>query len=80
MGNAEARARYLDKFEGCLLGGAIGDALHKADINIEDMRNPHNPATGHSMAMLSTNKPVAPELVASIAKTIRSFKSSALAF
>jgi len=60
--------------------GAIGDALHKADINIEDMRNPHNPATGHSMAMLSTNKPVAPELVASIAKTIRSFKSSALAF
>ena len=60
--------------------GAIGDALHKADVNIEDMRNPHNPATGHSMAMLSTNKPVAPELVASIAKTIKSFKSSALAF
>ena len=27
MGNAEGRARYLDKFEGCLLGGAIGDAL-----------------------------------------------------
>ncbi|MBQ3810728.1 MAG: hypothetical protein II839_07935, partial [Kiritimatiellae bacterium] len=60
--------------------GAIGDALHKADVNIEDMRNPHNPATGHSMAMLSTNKPVAPELVASIAEKIKSFKASALAF
>ena len=44
------------------------------------MRNPHNPATGHSMAMLSTNKPVAPELVASIAEKIKSFKASALAF
>lgn len=60
--------------------GAIGDALHKADVNIEDMRNPHNPATGRSMALLSTNKPVAPELVAAIAKTISAVKASALAF
>ena len=60
--------------------GTIGDALHKADVNIEDMRNPHNPATGRSMALLSTNKPVAPELVASIAASIKAHKASALAF
>ena len=41
---------------------------------------PHNPASGHSMAMLSTNKPVPADLVASIAKTISSFKASALEF
>ena len=54
--------------------------LCKADINIEDMRNPHNPATGHSMAMLSTNKPVPADVVASIAATVKSFKASALEF
>ena len=56
----------------------IGDALHKADINIEDMRNPHNPETGRSMALLSTNKPVSAELVASTAAAIGSFKAGAL--
>ena len=59
--------------------GAIGEALHKADINIEDMRNPHNPETGRSMALLSVNKPVPNEVVASISATIGSIKSGALA-
>ena len=58
---------------------AIGDALHKADVNIEDMRNPHNPETGHSMALLSTNKPVDPDLVASVAASIKAIKSGVLA-
>ena len=34
------------------------------------MRNPHNPKSGNSLALLSVNKPISDELVAEIAKEI----------
>ena len=60
--------------------GVVGEALHKADVNIEDMRNPHNPATGRSLALLSVNKPVPAAVVADIAAKISAQRSGALAF
>lgn len=50
--------------------GNIGNSLAAAGINIEDMRNPHNPKTGKSLAILSVNKPVSDDLVNQIAKEI----------
>lgn len=50
--------------------GVIGRMLADAGVNIEDMRNPHNPATGNSLAVLNVNRAVEPELLASIAKAI----------
>ena len=60
--------------------GAIGEALHQADVNIEDMRNPHNPATGRSLALLSVNKPVPAAVVSGIASRIAAQRAGALAF
>lgn len=48
----------------------IAKYLAKDDVNIEDMRNPHNPKSGNSLALLSVNKPISDELVAEIAKEI----------
>ena len=42
--------------------GQIGIAMAEEDINIEDIRNPHNADLGHSIAILMVNKPV-PEAV-----------------
>ena len=50
---------------------AISKALASADVNIEDMRNPHNPSTGNSLALLAINKPVSEELVSKIAGEIQ---------
>lgn len=35
--------------------GTIGQVLAEAGINIEDMRNPHDPKTGRSLAILKVN-------------------------
>lgn len=50
--------------------GVIGHRLAEAGINIEDMRNPHNPATGRSLAILSVNKPIGQALLKSISEEI----------
>ncbi|MGI5869866.1 MAG: NAD(P)-dependent oxidoreductase [Kiritimatiellia bacterium] len=50
--------------------GAIGRMLADAGVNIEDMRNPFNPATGNSLAILNVSRPIEAELVDSIAQAI----------
>ncbi len=47
---------------------AISGQLAGADINIEDMRNPHDAKTGESLAVLSVNRPVDDALLARIAR------------
>lgn len=51
--------------------GIIGNNLAEAGINIEDMRNPHNPSTGNSLALLSVNKAVDDTLLKKIATEVR---------
>lgn len=50
--------------------GAIGSKLAGSSINIEDMRNPHDPKTNHSLAILKINEKAPPELMQSISKEI----------
>lgn len=47
---------------------AISKRLADANINIEDMRNPHDTASGDSLAVLSVNDPVDDALVQAIAR------------
>lgn len=50
--------------------GTIGNMLAKAGINIEDMRNPHHPETGNSMAILNVSGPITNTLINEIAKEV----------
>ena len=50
--------------------GTIGSKLAESGINIEDVRNPHDPKTNRSLAILKVNKPVSGELANDIGKTI----------
>lgn len=50
--------------------GAIGKMLAGADVNIEDMRNPHDRRTNRSLAIVKVNKPVSCELMESISNEI----------
>jgi D-3-phosphoglycerate dehydrogenase len=43
--------------------GQIGIAMAEEDINIEDIRNPHNVDAGRSIAILKVNKPVPPAVL-----------------
>ncbi len=43
--------------------GQIGAALARAEINIDDMRNPHDPTGQHSIAVLRVNRPVPDEVL-----------------
>ena len=47
---------------------------HIADmgINIEDMRNPHDPKTGRSLVILKLSRPIDAETVAKVAADISS--------
>lgn len=55
--------------------GQIGTALAAANINIEDVRNPHHPRMNQSLAIMRVNKPV-PELVLKrISKSINALAS-----
>jgi D-3-phosphoglycerate dehydrogenase len=51
--------------------GTIGVALAESGINIEDMRNPHDPKTNHSLAIMKINKPASTEVIAEITEQIR---------
>ncbi len=53
--------------------GVIGNRLAAAGINIEDMRNPHDPASGKSLAIIAVNKPVSDDLMKSISEEIDAF-------
>ena len=48
----------------------IAGHLASAQINIEDMRNPHDLNTNRSLAIVRVNKPVPPEVIAALAKDI----------
>jgi D-3-phosphoglycerate dehydrogenase len=48
----------------------ISKRLADANINIEDMRNPHDQASGDSLAILSLNEPTDEALVQAIAREI----------
>jgi D-3-phosphoglycerate dehydrogenase len=50
---------------------AIGTKLAGAGINIEDTRNPHDPKTNRSLAIMKINKPAGEDLMAGIKKEIR---------
>ena len=55
--------------------GAIGSKLASRKINIEDVRNPHDPKTNHSMAIMKTD-PMAPQdLIDEISRDIRAIAS-----
>jgi D-3-phosphoglycerate dehydrogenase / 2-oxoglutarate reductase len=49
----------------------IASALAAADINIDDVRNPHDKQGTRSIAILKVNKPVPRELVESLGKDIQ---------
>ena len=50
--------------------GRIGNALAKAGINIDDVRNPHDSKGENSIAILKVNKRVPDDVVKAIAKDI----------
>ncbi|MCF7848196.1 MAG: ACT domain-containing protein [Kiritimatiellales bacterium] len=60
--------------------GAIGNALAEAGINIDDMRNPHDPSGVNSLALMQIDKPIDCALVAKIAKQIEAQHSSCIVF
>ncbi len=51
--------------------GAIGSKLAGRKINIEDMRNPHDKKTNHSLAILKINQMVPDDLMKEISKEIK---------
>lgn len=55
--------------------GQIGTALAAANINIEDVRNPHHPRINQSLAIMRINKPAPESLMTMISENIRSLAS-----
>jgi len=53
--------------------GIIGAKLAGNNINIEDMRNPHDAKTNRSLAILKVNQQVPEDLMNSISKEIKAF-------
>jgi D-3-phosphoglycerate dehydrogenase len=51
--------------------GAIGAKLASAKINIEDMRNPHDPRTNRSLAILKVNQKVPEQLIKEVSGEIK---------
>jgi D-3-phosphoglycerate dehydrogenase len=51
--------------------GAIGRLLAGADVNIEDMRNPHDAHTNRSLAILKVNRAIPEDVTRSIEREIR---------
>ena len=60
--------------------GQIGAELAAASINIEDIRNPHQPRTGRSLAILQTNRPVDQAKVDEIAAVIDATAAFSISF
>jgi D-3-phosphoglycerate dehydrogenase len=52
--------------------GVIGRTLAESGVNIEDMRNPHDPKTNRSLAILKVNQRVPGTIIDAISKEIRS--------
>jgi D-3-phosphoglycerate dehydrogenase / 2-oxoglutarate reductase len=51
--------------------GAIGKILAEASVNIEDMRNPHDPRTNRSLAIVKVNQVIDDETMATIKDEIQ---------
>ena len=60
--------------------GTIGQLLADADINIEDMRNPHDQKTNRSLAILKVNQPVSEDLMTTIKEKIKARASFCIKF
>ncbi|MBU4200966.1 MAG: hypothetical protein KKE37_03135 [Verrucomicrobia bacterium] len=55
--------------------GQIGVTLAAADINIEDVRNPHHMKVNQSLVIMRINKPVPDAVMADISRRIKAFAS-----
>jgi len=55
--------------------GTIGSKLAASNVNIEDMRNPHDTKTNRSLAILKVNQRVPDELMEEIGREIRALAS-----
>ncbi|MCF7817645.1 MAG: ACT domain-containing protein [Kiritimatiellales bacterium] len=60
--------------------GQIGNALAEAGINIDDMRNPHDPSGKTSLALMKISQEIDCALVDSIAKKIDALHASCVNF
>lgn len=60
--------------------GHIGNALAEAGINIDDMRNPHDPSGETSLALMKINQKIECELVQKIAADIDAIHASCVNF
>lgn len=58
--------------------GTIGAAFADAGINIDDMRNPHDRTGERSICILKVNRPVPPELLATVSRRIEAIRSFAV--
>jgi len=55
--------------------GTIGVRLAAAKVNIEDMRNPHDPKTNRSLAIMKINRKPSEELIGAISREIRAISA-----
>ena len=55
--------------------GAIGVKLAGRGINIEDVRNPHDPKTNHSLAIMKVNQRVPDDLTQDISREIKAISA-----
>ena len=60
--------------------GLIGSALAEAGVNIDDMRNPHDPSGENSLALLKISQGVDEALVEKIAREIDALHASCVTF
>jgi D-3-phosphoglycerate dehydrogenase / 2-oxoglutarate reductase len=60
--------------------GTIGSRLAAAGINIDDMRNPHDPSGEHSLALLKISDCISDELVQEIKAEISALHASCVRF
>ncbi len=60
--------------------GKIGLHLAEASINIEDMRNPHDPKTNRSLAILKVNQAVPEDVIDGIKKDIEALAAFSIRF
>ena len=60
--------------------GKIGQILAENQVNIDDMRNPHDPSGENSLAILRTAEPVGCEITENIAKQIDALHASCVSY
>jgi D-3-phosphoglycerate dehydrogenase len=60
--------------------GIIGRLLAGKGINIEDMRNPHNPETGRSLAIVKINQPAPDDVLQAITDQIEAITACNITF